>query len=89
MRPDIYIAIMVAAARGRGLHLSADEVAELAADDAIEARAANGLDEQDWPKHNEFAAPKWASIDPNKRRGGDNLTCTAPEDRVVKSYARS
>lgn len=89
MRPDIYIAIMVAAARGKGLHLTADEVDELSADEAIETRAANGLDEKDWPKHNQFAGPDWARINPNKRRTGDNLTCEAPEDKVVKTYARS
>jgi hypothetical protein len=42
---DIYMAIMHAAANGRGLHLTADEVWDLAQDDAIETRAGNALNE--------------------------------------------
>ena len=45
---DIYIAIMIAAAKGRGLPLSADELYDLSRDDAISAYAANGLDSKDW-----------------------------------------
>ncbi|MGR9386396.1 hypothetical protein [Rhizobium leguminosarum] len=42
---DVYMAIMHAAANGRGLHLTADEVCDLALDDAIETRAGNALNE--------------------------------------------
>jgi hypothetical protein len=48
---DAHIAIMVAAARGVGLRLSADEVWALSQDEAIVAAATNGLDEIDWPGH--------------------------------------
>lgn len=44
---DTYMAIMHAAANGRGLHLTADEVWDLALDDAIETRAGNGLNEDE------------------------------------------
>jgi hypothetical protein len=47
---DVYIAIMVASARGVGLRLSADEVAHLAtADEAIRAAAYNGLEDHETP----------------------------------------
>lgn len=42
---DVYMAIMHAAANGRGVHLTADEVWDLAHDDAIETRAGNALNE--------------------------------------------
>lgn len=44
---DIYMAIMHAAANGRGLHLTAAEVWDLALDDAIETRAGNALNEDE------------------------------------------
>lgn len=83
MARNVYIAIMVAAAKGNGLHLTADEVFQLSTDDAIETHAANCLDESDWPERvpGKFVhAPGWASIDPKKERKGANLTCIAPED---------
>lgn len=44
---DVYMAIMHAAANGRGVHLNADEVWDLAHDDAIETRAGNALNESE------------------------------------------
>ena len=79
---DIYIAIMVASANGRGLRLSPDEVDELAGDEAIRAAALNGLSEDDWPERGDFASPNWKTIDPSKSRVAGNLFCKAPEDRT-------
>lgn len=42
-----YVAIMVAAAHGRGLHLTADEVFQLTLDDAIATYADNCLTEEE------------------------------------------
>lgn len=50
MARDVYIAIMVAAHKGVGLHLTADEVGQLAIDEAIHMAALNGLDLKDWPQ---------------------------------------
>lgn len=47
---DVYIAIMRAAARGQGLHLTADEVFGLSLDDAVETRASNTLERGEWEK---------------------------------------
>ncbi|QSY98553.1 hypothetical protein J2J97_32120 (plasmid) [Rhizobium bangladeshense] len=44
---DVYMAIMHAAANGRGLHLTADEVFALSMDSAIETRAGNALNEDE------------------------------------------
>lgn len=79
---NVYIAIMVAAAHGRGLHLTADEVGELAFDDAIETHAANCLDEGEWPEAATKEAiagaapvppPGWEVIDPYRKRTAANL----------------
>jgi hypothetical protein len=72
---DIYIAIMVAAAKGHGVRLTYDECFSLSLDDAINTRAHNGLDETDWPQHADLSAPSidWAKIDPHKKRIGMNL----------------
>lgn len=64
---DVYIAIMVAAAQGKGVHLTADEAADLSMDDAIATRALNGLaDGED---------VDWASINPRKSREPANAFC--------------
>lgn len=57
---DIYIAIMVAAAHGRGLHLSADETATLSLDVAIYHAALNGLGDGE--------RDDWRNIDPYRTR---------------------
>jgi hypothetical protein len=65
---DIYMAVMVASANGRGLHLTADEVDMLSLDDAISTAAANMLTEDE---HNRWLAEGdtfWAAIRPTKRR---------------------
>lgn len=83
MARDIYIAIMVAAAKGKSMVLSVDEVFALSIDDAIATRASNALDESDWPEHADDGKPaSWATIDPNKKREALNLASVAPEDRA-------
>lgn len=64
---DIYIAIMVAAAKGRGLRLTADDVNDLSRDDAICQAAYNGLGADE---ANSFDS--WDSINPNKPRVAAN-----------------
>lgn len=49
-RRDIYRAIMIAAANGRGLHLTADEAWELSEDSAIATRASNTVSESDFDR---------------------------------------
>lgn len=80
MTRDIYIAIMVADAKSSGLRLTADEVGQLAADEAIRMAALNGLDDRDWPGHGMHAGPSWAKIDPARDRAPGNLAAKAPED---------
>jgi hypothetical protein len=81
---DIYITIMVAAAKGKSVHLNADEVFDLSLDDAIATRAHNALDDKDWPQHRDPRAPpiRWKTIDPNRKRAALNLACIAPEDNA-------
>lgn len=45
---DIYRAIMIAAANGRGLHLTAAECFELSLDDSVSMRAANSISEDEF-----------------------------------------
>lgn len=78
-RRDTYIAIMVAAAKGHGVRLSADEVFQLSHDDAIATRAANGLEDCEWPGRKKYKLPGWARINPwRKRTAAGNLTLTDP-----------
>lgn len=84
---DLYIAIMHAAARGRGLHLSAAEVGQLAFDDAIATHAANCLAEDEWDrtpiksaqgKESWTGKPKpWAQINPYRKRKAANAFARA------------
>jgi hypothetical protein len=62
IKRDIYIAIMVAAARGNGLNLNPEEVAELSTDSAIETAACNKLTEE------EHGRP-WGDINPQRHEG--------------------
>lgn len=82
---NIYIAIMVAAAKGRGLRLSIDDVADLAFDDAIQQFAVNCLDDSDWPDHHNLtgSAIPWEKIDPSRNRAARNLACIAPGTRLL------
>lgn len=82
MTRDVYIAIMVAAAKGNGLRLTADEAFNLSIDDAVATRAHNGLTKSDWPEHSDLMSKplNWARVDPNKDRVGENLAGRAPED---------
>lgn len=79
MSRDIYIAIMVADAKGVGLHLSADEVAQLTLDEAIRAAALNMLEPSDWPEHRNHGEPDWSKIDPARKRTAANMMAIAPE----------
>ena len=65
---DIYIAILRAADRGEGLHLSADEAHALAQDDAVRMAAMNGLED------GEELGGSWANVDPYRPRIGANRT---------------
>lgn len=61
MTRDIYRAIMIAAANGRGLHLTADECFDLSLDDAIHTRANNTISETDWSKFEPDGDRFWKS----------------------------
>lgn len=71
---------MVAAYRGGGLRLSAEEVGNLAGDEAIRAAALNGLDKKDWPTWQTHGEPKWETLDPKRKRTPQDLMIRAPED---------
>jgi hypothetical protein len=58
-----WIAIMVAAANGRGLNLSADEVRWLSRDGAIETCAQNDIDRAGDEPPNQTG---WRKVDPTK-----------------------
>lgn len=60
---NIYIAIMVAAAKGNGLRLTAEEVLSLKDDDAISTHAANSLSEAEFKSFDD-----WEKIDPRAER---------------------
>lgn len=72
---DAYIAIMVAAATGKGVNLSWEECADLALDDAISTRAANSLDESDFNATAEgaYLHNGWKGVDPYAKRKAANL----------------
>lgn len=77
---DIYIAIMVAAHKGIGIRLSAEEVRQLSIDEAIHMAALNGCDDQDWPNWKAFGEPDWETVDPYRKRTPLDLATKAPED---------
>lgn len=72
MSRDIYIAIMVAAAKGKQMALSVDEVCQLSRDEAIIGAAMNGLEEADFAGQSH---PDWKKINPLKPRTPGNLRC--------------
>lgn len=79
---DPYVAIMVASARGVGLHLTPEECDSLSLDDAIATRAANSLDEDDFRRiEGEFDG--WASIDPKRERKSWNGACRDPSGKMA------
>lgn len=89
MRRDIYMAVMVAAANGRGLHLTADEVFLLSLDDAVSTYAANALSEREFERYAED--PNfWATIKPFVRQDAANLAGFSRDDpaRVPRSKLR-
>lgn len=77
---DVYIAIMVAEAKGVGLNLSFEELQELTLDDAISTRAANGLDTKTWQEMGEHG---WAVVDPYVGYEEANEATRSDEDRVA------
>jgi hypothetical protein len=68
---DVYIAILVASANGRGLTLTPQECDALTLDDAIQTRATNALTEAEWNE----ARQSWSNIDPYKARDAWNGNC--------------
>lgn len=64
LKRDVYVAIMVAAAKGKCVFLSADEVADLSLDDAICTRACNALDSAEFADGH----PGWDKINPRRGR---------------------
>jgi len=73
---DIYVAIMVAEARGTGINLTFEELQDLVFDDAIATRAANSLTAAEWQsvfEANESEQQGWSRIDPFKDREPGNM----------------
>lgn len=81
---DVYIAIMVAAAKGQGLRLTADEVRALSDDDAIGTRAINMLDETD-PQLREGFELGWAKVNPKRNRLAANRYARSTEEGIDES----
>lgn len=80
---DVYIAIMVAAATGKGVRLSWDECADLAMDDAVATRAANGLSPGEF-KHTgdgAFMHDGWKLIDPYAARHSGNFAMMSESEQ--------
>lgn len=71
---DVYMAIMHAAANGRGLRLTADEVLGLADDDAIETRAGNALNEDEHAGMTYKSMGFWRTKKPFQIGEGANLS---------------
>lgn len=71
---DVYMAIMHAAANGRGLCLSFDEVWDLSIDDAIEARAGNALNESEYAGMSYKSTDFWRTKKPYPVGEAANLT---------------
>jgi len=77
---DVYIAIMVAEAKGKGLHLTFEELQALTLDDAIATRASNALNTEDWGRMTEKG---WAWVNPYADRGlAANEATRSDEDRA-------
>ena len=70
---DIYRAIMIAAANGRGLHLTAAECFDLSLDDPIATRAANSISEQDWFRFDANKDQFWRDAKPTVQSKPANL----------------
>lgn len=77
---DIYMAIMHAAANGRGLHLTAGEVSDLAHDDAIETRAGNALNEDEHLGMTYKSMEFWRTKKPYQVGEGANLSGWSKDD---------
>lgn len=71
MPRNAHIAIMVAASNGKGLRLTADEVWQLARDEAIGRFAWNSLGKDDVDA-GELPGPLWRKIDPSRNRVAAN-----------------
>lgn len=79
---NVYIAVMVAFAKGQGLNLSFDEVAQIRFDDAIETMAVNSLTEEEWRAifDTNDGIDGWAKIDAAAKRKPGNMQLW-PEER--------
>jgi hypothetical protein len=73
---DVYVAIMVASARGTGVNLTWAECSELSLDDAVATRAANALEAPEYGGGFGPGEEGWAKIDPYRSRVPANLSCT-------------
>jgi hypothetical protein len=76
---DIYIAIMVASARGRSLTLRPEELDVLALDDSIERRALNSLTAEECAAVIEGGDDAWEKINPRKKRIAANAASIVEE----------
>jgi len=87
MDRDIYRAIMIAAAKGRGLKLTADEAFALSMDDAISTRAANSITEEDWVRYSAGWKSFWYNQSAMPTIGPANLAGYARDDPERASAA--
>lgn len=69
---DVYIAIMVASAKGHSLTLTPEELNELSMDDAVERRAINSLEADEAQAVIDHGDDAWAKISPRKKREAAN-----------------
>ena len=70
---DIYRAIMIAAAKGNGLHLTADEVFILSLDDAIMTRAQNSVSTEELQGASDYNSFQWSIAKPYVTGAPSNL----------------
>jgi len=73
---DVYIAIMVASARDKGLHLTPEECDELSLDEAVHTRAFNGLTLSEADAVELDGDQAWARLNPDKPRVSANAGTT-------------
>lgn len=88
-RRDIYMAIMHAAANGRGLHINPDEAWSLALDDAIATRAANVLNETEHVDMVYNSTDFWRSKKPYRVGEASNLSGYSKDDAPLRLTAHN
>jgi len=78
---DIYRAIMIAAANGRGLHLTADECFKLSFDDAISTCANNSLSDAEFDYFDHHGSNQfWRDAKPTVQSKPANLASFHRDD---------